>query len=174
MEFIIAQVFGIIGIVFWITSVQKKEQYKILQLQTVTNFVYTIQFIILGVYSAAAMNLVSTFRCLLFSYKRKNGKEISKMWLLIFIVLIVALGVLTYKDYLSLIPVIITLFYTVSSWLKNTKWLRIVFVFMAFAWIYYNFNERAYVNIIGNVFEIVSGIVSLIRYSKVKENAENN
>ena len=91
------------------------------------------------------------------------------LYIIIFVIIVIVLGILTYDGYLSLIPIIITLFYTISSWMKDAKWIRIVFLIAAFIWIYYNYVVGAYICIIGNVFEIISGTLALIRFSNVKE-----
>ncbi len=168
-KFWIAQIIGIVAIALWVISVQKKEEYKILLLQAVANLIYAVQYVLLQVFPAAFMNIVSFFRCYIFYKKRKNGKNISKLWLIIFIVIVIVFGILTYDGYLSLIPIIITLFYAISSWMKDAKWIRIVFLIAAFIWIYYNYVVGAYICIIGNVFEIISGTLALIRFSNVKE-----
>ncbi len=168
-KYVIAQFIGLIAILFWVISIHRKEQYKILFLQVLANLSYTIQYFILGVFSASSMNLSSTIRCYVFYRKRKKQEEISKFWLIIFIFLILLLGILTYKDYLSLIPITITLFYTISSWMEDSKWIRIVFLLAAFVWIFYNYIVGAYISIFGNIFEIISGITALIRFSKKRE-----
>jgi len=157
---------GALAILFWIISVQEKKQYKILFLQAIANLIYTIQYFLLGAFTAGIMNFVSFGRCFLFSEKRKKGKDIPKIYLIGFILILIVLGIITYKDYLSLIPIVITIFYTISSYMKNSKWLRIIFLVAAFIWIYYNYMVGAYICIIGNVIEIISGSISIIRFKK--------
>ena len=84
-------------------------------------------------------------------------------------ILVLLLGIITFDNIISIIPITITIFYTLSSWMKDTKWCRIVFLVCAFIWIYYNYKVKAYVSIIGNGMEIISGVISLIRFEK-KEN----
>ena len=166
----IIQLIGIIAVFLWVISVHYKEQYKILFLQALANLVYTIQYALLGVFSAASMNFLSLIRCYIFYRKRKQKEDISKLWLIVFILLGIILGILTYDNYLSLIPIIITLFYIISSWMKNSTWIRIVFLIAAFIWVYYNYTVGAYVCIIGNILEIISGISSIIRFSVEEDN----
>ena len=161
----VIQLIGIVAVFLWVISVNYKEQYKILFLQALANLFYTIQYALLGVFSAASMNFSSFFRCYIFYRKRKQKENISKLWLIVFVLLVIILGLFTYDNYLSLIPIIITLFYTISSWMKNSTWIRIVFLIAAFIWVYYNYTVGAYVCIFGNVLEIVSGISSIIRFS---------
>ena len=167
----LAQLLGIIAIVFWIFSIQKKEQHDILFLQFLANCVYVIQYFLLGALAASSMNFISALRCYIFYSKRKNNKEISIKYLIFFIVLIVFFGIVTYKNYLSLIPILITIFYSISNWFKDAKWIRIVILITAFIWIYYNYVVGAYICIIGNIFEIISGTTALLRFGK-KNNSE--
>ena len=160
----IAQIFGIIGVILWIYSVQNKKQEKILFFQFLANLGYATQYFIINAFSASTMNLTSSLRSLIFYIKRKNNNEISKLWLIFFISLIIIFGIITYDGLLSIIPIIISLFYAISSWLKETKWMRTVFIIAAFVWIYYNLEVQAYTAIISNVFEIISGTISLIRF----------
>ena len=165
---IIVGLFGVLAIFFWIISIQEKRQYKIIYLQMFANLFYTIEYLVLGVLSAASMNFVSTIRCYLFYRKKKERRKVPEVWLIGFISLLVILGIITYNGYLSLIPIIITIFYTISSYLKKAKWIRIVVLVAAFFWIYYNYKNGVYLATIGNFLEIISGIVSLVRYRKSK------
>ena len=163
---IIAQIVGAFAVIFWVISIQRKKHYKILLLECIANILYTVQYMLLGVFLTSFMNFTSAIRCFIFYKKRKENQEISKIWLIIFLSLIVIMSIFTYDGYLSLIPVIITIFYTIASWIKEANFLRIVFIIAAVVWIYYNYMVGAYVSIIGNVFEIISGVISLIRFSK--------
>ena len=86
------QMITIVAIFFWVISIQQKKQYKILFCQTISNLVYTIEYFLLGVYTASAMNLISTVRCFLFYKKNKEGKKIKESWLIGFILLLIIFG----------------------------------------------------------------------------------
>ncbi len=158
--------FSILAIILWVISVQEKKQYKILFLEGLANLAYTISYFLLGAYTPSSMNFVSTIRCFIFSKDRKENKDIPGYYLAFFLILLVVFGFITFRGFLSLIPIIITAFYTISSYLNDSKYLRIVFLVMAFVWIFYNYMVGAYVCIIGNVLEIISGVISLIRFKK--------
>ena len=163
---LVVQIIGCFAVAFWVFSIQNKKQSHILFFQLLANVLYFIQYSFLNVFAAASMNMLSSFRSFVFYYKRKNDKDISKMWLIIFIILTLVLGIIFYQNYLSLIPIIATLLYTVSTWMKDSKWIRLAFIIAALAWIYYNYIVGAYISIVGNVFEIISGITALIKFKK--------
>lgn len=157
----LAQIFGVFAIALWVISIQNKKREKILLFQFWANGLYMVEYSLLGAFSASVMNLVSSLRCLVFYKGKKKNSLIS---LVLFSIIVIILGILTYDGLLSLIPVIITLFYTISSWVKNPFWNRITVLVAAVIWIYYNFSVGAYITVVGNVFEIISGIISLVRY----------
>jgi len=163
---ILAQLFGFFAVISWVLSIQRKEKKKILITQMFATFLYTIQYLLLSVFSAASMNFTSCIRSYVFYKYEESGKEISKKVLFFFVFLVICLGIISWDNYLSLIPIIITLFYTISTWFKDAKWTRIFFLIAAFIWVYYNFKVGAYVAIVGNMLEIVSGVVAFVRFRK--------
>ena len=187
---ILAQICGIVAIIVWNISIQNKKLEKILYFQFLANLLYSMEYFLLGAPIAGFMDFSSGCRCFVFYYKNKKKQPISKKWLFLFITLIIGIGILGYTSPLSLIPVfltffytitsysktsnftriafIITIFYTISSYLKKAKWIRIVVLIAAFIWIYYNYKVGAYVGIIGNIIEIISGVVSIYRFKKIK------
>ena len=154
------------AILVWNMSIQNKEKEKILYFQFLSNMLYGMSYFILKLPLAAIMDTLGGLRCFVFFYKTKKHQDISKSWLFIFCILIIVLGFINYSGIISLIPICIAIFYTVSSWAKDAKWIRIVFLLTAFMWVYYNIVVGAYVAVIGNVFEIISGVVSLYRFNK--------
>lgn len=165
---IIAQIIGALAIFFWVISVQMKEKKTILINQMIANILYTIQYSLLGVFSASSMNFTSALRSFVFYNYEKQNKTATKVWLIVFIGLVLTCGILTWDSMLSIIPITITLFYTIGAWIKDSKWMRIVFLIAAFIWIYYNYKVGAYICILGNMFEITSGIIALTRFKENK------
>lgn len=163
MNIIVAQIIGVFAVIFFIFSIQYKEKYKILFLQAFANALYAIQYLFLNVYTASLMNIVSFFRCLLFGSYDLKKKKLPTLYLIIFIMIIIILGIINYNGMLSLIPVVITILYVIGSY-NDTKYFRIIFLICGIIWLYYNFTVKAYTSLIGNFFEITSGIVSLVRY----------
>ena len=166
---ILAQFFGIVAIIIWNLSIQNKELKRILFFQFIANLFYSLEYFLLGAGTAGLMDFTSGCRCFVFYYKNKKNKPISKKWLFIFCFLITVLGIIGYNGPISLIPVILTLFYTISSYTKTSNWTRISFLLAAFIWIYYNIQVKAYVGVIGNSIEIISGIISIFRFRNISE-----
>ena len=172
--YIASLIFGAIALVFWIGSIQRQDKKKILFNQIIANSFYAVQYAFLHLFSAASMNMVSVVRSIVFYFYEKKGKSIPKWMLAVFVAVLALLGYLTYTNLLGLLPIVITVAYAYSMWQKNLVVVRWIYIIAACGWIVYNIVGRAYVSMVGNVFEIISGAVALYRYRAEKEPLNNN
>lgn len=160
----VAQIVGGIAVSLWVVSIQNEKRKNVLVYQGFANFLYMIEYALLGAFSASSMNMISTIRCFLFSKSRNENQNGSKLQVVLFSILIILLGLFTYDGVLSIIPPFITILYTISSWHKNVFFNRLAVLFAAIIWIYYNYMVGAYISVLGNVFEIASFIVAYVRF----------
>ena len=85
---------------------------------------------------------------------------------ILLIVIVLIIGVFSYDGYLSLIPIVTSISYIVGASIKSAKTYKIVFGICAVLWFYYNFKVGAFISTLGNIFEIISTIIALLRYKK--------
>lgn len=169
MKEIIVYTVGGIALIFWILSIQNTKKIKILRLQNIANLFYAIQYAVLSAFSAMGMNVLSLVRGIIFINYEKRKKQNSNVIIIIFSVITILIGIITYDSWYSLIPIINTLAYSYSTWQKNTKIIRIIFFVAAILWIIYNFIVKAYIPMIGNVLEVISAIVAIIKFDILKK-----
>ena len=164
MNMLYAQIIGAAAMLIMILSVQCNKKKNILLVQAISNLLYFIQYILLNAFSAATLNLITILRNICFySYDKKN-KNIPTWLLILFIIIILLIGKFVYSNVLDLIPIFITVMYTIGASCKNTNNFRKVFLGCSFLWIIYNFSVNAFVGVFGNIFEIVSISIALYRY----------
>ena len=53
-----------------------------------------------------------------------------------------------------------------SIWQSNLNITRYIFIIAAIILTYYNFKVRAFVLVLGNILDIISGIISIIRFRR--------
>ena len=163
---IIYYIVSILSIFLFVISIQFKDKKDILLIQTFASMCYFIVYLILGSYSGCAIELIEQTKDIVFYRYEKKKKEISIILLIIFVSSLIIASIVTYDGFYSLMPLIINLLYFVSSYFKNPKYMRITMLLCGFLWIYFNFKVGAYIIIIGNILEIISAIISLVRYKK--------
>jgi|SRR5574344_963193 hypothetical protein len=169
MNNIYIQLIGVVALIFWVISIQTKNKTKLLKLQNVANLFYAIQYAFLGAFSATGMNCISLLKGIVFLKSEKSQKQSSKIQLTIFSGLIIAIGIITFQTWYSIIPIIITLAYTYSTWQKNATIIRITFLVAAIGWIIFNTIVGAYSPLIGNFIEVVSGITAIVKFDILKK-----
>lgn len=133
-------------------------------MQVIANGIYGIEYLLLGAFSAASMNFLSFLRLLVYYFYALLNIKMPKWILFVFITLVLLFGIITYDGLISLLPIIITVLYTYAFWQNNLNVARIIYIVAAIIWIYYNYEVGAYVGIIGNILEIITGLISLIKY----------
>ena len=161
---ILAQVLALFAILFWVISILLKNKKNILLMQVIANGIYGIEYLLLGAFSAASMNFLSFLRLLVYYFYALLNIKMPKWILFVFIALVLLFGIITYDGLISLLPIIITVLYTYVFWQNNLNVARIIYIVAAIIWIYYNYEVGAYVGIIGNALEIITGLISLIKY----------
>lgn len=161
---IIYYIVSILSIFLFIVSVQFKEKKNILLTQTFASLCYFLAYLILGAYSGCVIELIEQSKDITFYFYEKKNKNIPLILLIIFVSLLLIASIITYNGFYSLLPLLINLSYFISSYFKNPKHIRIVMLICGFIWIFYNYKVGAYIIIIGNVLEIISATISLIRH----------
>lgn len=165
---IIAQIFGILGMLFIVFSYQFKENKKFFAMQGAGSLMFLINYIMIGAVAAALFNLVNFARGILFSKNRK------KMWKIVLLEVLYAgcfaFSVLLVKDnyfqiFLSSLPYLGIVFITVCMWNGNGKNIRISQIaYMSPAWLVHNIFNFTLGGIICETISIASSVVALVRY----------
>ncbi len=169
MEIILAQIIGILAIITVTISVHFKKKNHMMLVQSLAHLFYATQYILLGAFSAAYMDAAAIIRNLLY-YKYDETKTKIPLYLpIILCVAIIFIGIIKYSGLLSLIPIVITLAYTISATFKNPKVFKCTFGFCALIWLYYNYKCGAYVCVLGNIMEFSSTLTALIKERKRKK-----
>ena len=162
-----AHICALIGFIFLIISTQVKEKNKILLFQSLFSFFFFLQYILLGVYSAGILNLVSLVRNIVY-YKNTNKISTYSIIILTFLVGLIC-TMCDMKNYIfiiSVIPLIINLLYTYSLSKNNIVLIKKVFLVCSIIWVIYDYFVKAYVGLICNSLEMLSYVMYFIRSKK--------
>ena len=166
--YVLANIIGVLAIITWSLSIQNKDKKGILIYQVAASVLYGVQYFLLGAFSACLMDFTSALRCLIFYFEDKKRGKVSNISFILFAIIILIFGIISFKGIISILPIITSLIGLYSIWQNNLNKTRYLFIVNALIWLFYNFSVGAYVNIIGNFFEILSGIISIIRFRRNK------
>lgn len=167
---IIAQFFGLLGLIFSALSYQEKNNKRFFIEQGLSGLMFFMNFILIGAISAALFNLANLVRGVLFSKKDK------KRWKLITVIglhsacLIFALSKIfndPFQIFLSVLTFLTIGLMTVLMWRGNGKHIRYGQFFASSpSWIIHNLFNFSLGGILCEVFMMMSVIISFIRYGK--------
>ena len=175
---IIAQVLSIFGMIVSVLSFQQKKQSSILAMQVCSTIFFGSSFFLLGAYIGAILNGISCLRAILFLYKDKTKAD-SLTWLLSFIAVYVIIYVLTFVAFgtarkpinfiIEILPIIGMTAYSIAFRKNSPKATRYVGFISSPCWLVYNIFYFSIGAIIGELLNLTSVIVGVIRLDLKKK-----
>lgn len=166
LTFFIAQVFGIISIILNIVIVQFKTKEKMLIGMIISNLVVAIQFFLLNAITGGIISLINVIRCIVFYMFKKENKKPSLLVLLIFEMIVIVSGIISWQNIWSILPIIATATYTYGIWQDDVLKIKYISAIIGFEWSIYDIIVRAYVGFVQGIIQVISAIVAIIRYKK--------
>lgn len=133
------------------------------------NIVVAIQYFFLDALTGAVISIINTIRCLVFYFYKKKDMKPSLIVLIIFEIIAIISGAISWQDMWSLIPIIVTVIYTYGLWQDNVKVIRITTGIVGAGWAIYNIVVKAFVGALQETAQLISAIIALYRSRKGKK-----
>lgn len=168
MNFFIAQVMGVIGLIYSIASMYKEDRRTVLILVTITNSFYLLQYSLLQALSGIIITLIAVLRGLIFYYYDSKKKNTPIFILLILITLLTILSIYNYKDIYSLLTLIAGISYTYGVWQNNLRIFRITALIAPVCFIIYNIHVLAYAGALASLIEAIMAIIAIVKIDVLK------
>lgn len=156
---------GLVAVVFYLLGYLQKDRKRIILLNVTSRLLYVFQYVLLGAFEGAVLDIAGTLSSLL--AQKKDTPFIRKyklMCILLANACIVAMGLLTYKNILSLLPSAGVLLHTGAFWLDDEKNIRRLSLLGSPFWLVYNFISGAYGSCVGDLLSMTSILIAMIRY----------
>ena len=169
---IIAQSFGIVGMILNIIVFQQKKQKNVLLFQFFAALTFAVNYLLLGAIVGGLLNIVGALRSVVFYFEEKT-KARGLMWLIVFII---AFGVsypLTFLAFetpaipknliIELLPVLAMIIATVALRTGKSKTVRSLGLISSPMWLVYNCFSGSIGAIASEILNLASIIVGIIR-----------
>ena len=161
----IAFVVGIMAVTLYFLGYLQKRRKNIIFLNVSSRILYIIQYILLGAFEGAVLDVAGAASSVL-AQKKDTAfikKHIKSVVISINLIIVVS-GLFLYKNIFSLLPIIGVLLHTGAFWIEDEKRIRQVSLLGSPFWLVYNFVSQAYGSCIGDILSIISILTSMIRY----------
>ena len=171
----LAFVIGIIAVTFYLLGYLQKKRKNIILFNVTSRILYIVQYIFLGAFEGAVLDVAGTVSSVVAQKKEVPFiKRHIKFAIVVVNLFIVAMGLVTYKNLYSILPIIGVLLHTGAFWIDNEKTIRRISFLGSPFWLAYNFICGAYGSCIGDILSMVSIAISMYRYDYKKEDAAKN
>lgn len=166
---LLANILGILAVGMFVLSYQRKTRRGILLLNAGSRVFYVLQYLLLGAFEGAVLDVVA----LLVSVLARGKDRILRKRDLYLVILganlfVVAVGLAFYQNVFSLLPIAGVLLETGALWLSREKQIRFLSFFAAPFWLAYNLIFSAYGSAAGNVLTMLSIGLAIARHDTPK------
>lgn len=170
---ITAQIIGIIAVIIFFMSYQQKKRNNIILWNATSRILYIVQYILLGAFEGAALDILGTVSSV--AAQNKDKKIIKKhlaIWITAINLLIIAVGLMLYENVFSLFPIVGVVLHTSAFWISDERIIRIVSFVGSPFWLVYNLVSLAYGSAIGDTLTMFSIAAAIYRYDIKGKNKE--
>jgi hypothetical protein len=169
MNQLIVQIIGFVGLLFIVVSFQKDRKSFTLISQIIAGLFFTAHFFLLKAWTGAAMNSLGAVRAYVFNIKESKKWLNKKIVMYSFISFFWVVGLLSWQNHLSILPIVSVTLECFALWNKNTKYMRWLFLSARPPWIIYNFFVGSYAGLATEAFIVCSLIIAITRFDILKK-----
>jgi len=160
----VAQGIGFVGLIFAIISFQNNKRNLILIFLGMAQMCFIAHFALLEVWPAFAVNIVGVVRTFSFLLRGKKKWMDKNTLMYVFVGLFCIAGALSWKGWLSLLPIMAMIIETIGLWKKSPRLIRSIVIIPRPLWITYNIVHHSYAGVMTEVFVIISLLTAIIRF----------
>ena len=168
-NFVVAQIFGVLGIIFSVLSMQMKTKRNIMIMLICLNLASALNFLFLDSISGSLVcffGVVETFVNYLFDSKQKKVP----IYVVIFYVVVnLVLGISTYKGTIDIIPIVCALLYCMTVCTSKESNIRKLMFGNQSLWLVYDIIVKAYMFSISNILTLISIVIAYFRFDYKKD-----
>ena len=165
VTYIISQIFALISFILSLVAYYRIKKEKIMLTMVVSNIFNLIHYVILGATTWYITKILAILRDSFIVLKEKKKRN-SNIFLLIFVVVYIIVGVMNYDSYYSLLPLAAALIYIISIWHWDELVVKKSAFFSYFLRLIYNICIGSIVATIATIVSIISAFIAIIQYSK--------
>lgn len=171
----VAQIIGVIGMVFNVLSFNNKSARAVIVFQFFGTVFFSVNYFMLGATVGALLNVFGIIRAIVFMNKERFHAE-SPIWIAAFAAVYIAVYILSFTVFgneatpknlmIELLPVIGMLVTTVSYRFKEAKLIRRLGLITAPLWLTYNIINFTVGGICCEVLNLISIIIGMLRLDR--------
>ncbi len=169
---IVAQIIGFVAMTLIVLSFQQKSRKGILIMQLVAEIFWVLHFGLIGAYTGMALNMLGVVRCYVYANRETKKWANSEAIPYIFFALSIVVGILSWKNMYSLLPMAAVCITSFVLWSNKAHIIRYFSYPGCICWLIFNMVSGSYAGIATEVFNLSSITVGIIRFDIGKKKPE--
>ena len=163
----IALIVGLGAVFFFLLGFQFPKRNAIIACNVVSRVLYILQYLLLFAFEGAAMDLSAIPSSVFAARKQTPFVKKHKIVILVGVnAFMILMGVLFWKNWLSLVPLAGVMLECCALWMTKEKHIRWMSLLALPTWLFYNVSCGAYGAAIGNILGIGSIVMAMLRYDR--------
>lgn len=167
MEFLKSAMFvriiGFIGLILTFAAFQTNKHKNIVIIKLVSEFVFGIQYLLVGAYTGCVLNILGSVRNFTYLKLDEKGRS-TRIAMFVFMAVFTVAAVFTWDSWLSIFPLVGKLFSTAAYSLKNPRKIRLLNVPTAIMWVVYNVTFHMWEALFADSMSLVSVMIAIVRF----------
>lgn len=164
MDQYLVQGVGYAALLFVVLSFQKKQRSTLLLVMLAGLLLFMLHYSLLGAWTGALMNLIEA-GVVFIAYKKDTAKWAQHpAWLYAFIGLYVIFGVVSFKGWVDILPVVAQAFGAIAVWQTNARAIRFLMLVPRPLWFTYNLVVGSQAGVVAEIFISASVLIGIIRF----------
>ena len=161
--FIISQIVGSVAFIVSLVAYHKDKKEKILSNMIISYAFNLVHYFLLGAYSGCITKIIAICREWFIITKDKKKILSSNIFLYVFVLIYILVGIITYTNIWSIFPIIAAIIYIIPIWNGTEKTVKKVAFICYFLWLIYNIFVLSISGIISNIISIISLCIAIKR-----------
>jgi len=160
--YILSQIIEVLALITALISYHLKTKKQIFKGMCISAILDIVHYLLLNAYSGFFTKLLALIRNVFILKKDDNEKLNKKIYLVVFILLTIVLGILTFNDIYSILPFIAAIIYLIVVWNGSELQIKKIAFLCYFLWIIYNISVLSVMGIISNIIALISTYIAYI------------
>lgn len=175
---IVAQIFGVIGIVLGFFIYLSKSRSRIILCKFISDVIWFFNYFFLGAYTGALLNLIAMGRETVFYNREKRKWASHRIWLYVFLLLTLISPILEWVEngafsWIPLCPAIGSMFAVVSFYSKKPRQMRYMGYCAQILWLAYGIGIGNVTATISSALILLSAVVGNIREARARKKPDS-
>ena len=163
---IVIHILGICAMLSLFLIYQQKSRRNIILCKLSADIFWVAHYFLLGAVGGMIPNAIGIFREIVFYNRNTQKWARTPVWVAVFIIINLALGINTFSTWYNVIPIVASSFVTVSLWINKPNLTKLITIPICILFLIYDIFVNSYMGIINEIISLISIFIYFAKNKK--------